>query len=63
MPRKANARKVEIQKYDHDALDWKPLPLSDVKFNDDALIIGGPFRILVNGKSVFTTMTEDLADV
>lgn len=51
-------KKVEIQTINQGSHEWRNIHLSEVKFNDDALIMGGPIRILVDGESVYETGTE-----
>ena len=54
-----SVRKVEIQALDQRVDKWETIHLSSIQFNDDALYIGGPFQILVDGKVVFSVMKRD----
>ena len=44
---------VELQRYDGDRAEWVSLSLDRVRFNGSAAVVGGRFRILVDGKEVF----------
>ena len=56
---KADMRKVEIQVYNRKTSDWCPILLSKVKYNSEAVMIPGLFRIIVDGVVVFSTMKGD----
>jgi len=43
---------VELQEYRSERQEWVPLALHRVRFNGSAAVVGGRFRILVNGKEV-----------
>ena len=44
--------KVEIQQYDPWSKSWETLKLSKIENNDDAVVVGKTFRILVDGKEI-----------
>ena len=56
---KADMRKVEIQAYNRQTSGWYPILLSKVKYNSEAVMIPGMFRVIVDGVVVFSTMKGD----
>ena len=44
---------VELQEIHSERQEWVSLSLDRVRFNGSAAVVGGRFRILVDGKAVF----------
>ncbi len=44
---------VEVQEIRCERLEWVSIPLNRVRFNGSAAVVGGRFRILVDGEAVF----------
>ena len=44
---------VEIQEIHSERREWVSIVLHRVRFNGSAAVVGGRFRILVNGNAVF----------
>ncbi len=44
---------VELQEYRHERQEWIPLALDRVRYKGSAAVVGGRFRILVNGREDF----------
>jgi len=44
---------VELQGIRSERREWFSIALNRVRFNGSAAVVGGRFRILVNGKAVF----------
>ena len=57
------AKKIEIQALDQRCDKWETIHLSEIRFSDNALYLGGPFKILVNDEVIFSTLAEEKEDV
>ena len=53
------AKKIEIQTIAQHEHEWRNIHLSEVKYNDDAIVMGGPIRILVDGENVYEIGIEE----
>ncbi len=49
---------MEIQEYRSERREWVPLALDRVRFNGSSAVVGGRFRILVNGREVYKNFEE-----
>ena len=53
------AKKIEIQTMAQHEHEWRNINISKIKFNDDAIIMAGPIRILVDGETVYEVGVEE----
>lgn len=53
---------VELQDY-RERQKWFPIALDRIRFNGSAAVVGGRFRILVNGREVFQNGHDDPLDI
>jgi len=53
------AKTIEIQTIAQHEHEWRNIHLSEVKYNDDAIVMGGPIRILVDGENVYEIGIEE----
>jgi hypothetical protein len=53
MKRGQMASLIEIQKFDYHKKEWLPVELKNIREENSIIVVGGPFRIMVNEEEIY----------